>query len=276
MAEPPLSPAAALVRRLDPVQFRAALFAPEPARERLMVLAAFDIELSRAVARAPGREEGPLLAAMRLQFWRDRVEEAGSDTTPAADHEVAGPLHALLSGPLAPDREAALSLVDARHAEMEAPLDRAAWEGWARARFEAWHRLALRALDLLDPEAALAAGRLAAAGFALRHARAMAREGATLIPDLDEDARAALAAGRPSEGAGRAIATLAAIGREAATALHARRPALGRAATPAMLPLGRDRRVIAAAEAGATLDHLAAIPAPGALPQLWTALSGRW
>ena len=37
-----------IVRRDDPQLYKTALFAPEPARSRLMVLYAFDIELSRA------------------------------------------------------------------------------------------------------------------------------------------------------------------------------------------------------------------------------------
>ncbi len=64
MSMPLLSPAATMVRRLDPDLFHTALFAPEPARQRLMVLYAFDIELSRAAARAAE----PLIAAMRLQW----------------------------------------------------------------------------------------------------------------------------------------------------------------------------------------------------------------
>ena len=76
MTMPLLSPAATLVRRLDPDLFHAALFAPEPARERWMVLHAFDIELSRAAARAAE----PLIARMRLQWWRDVVAGVAADT----------------------------------------------------------------------------------------------------------------------------------------------------------------------------------------------------
>jgi hypothetical protein len=61
--------------------------APPQARARLWPLYAFNLE----VARAPWVTEQPLIAEMRLQFWRDMLTAAN----PRA-HEVAGPLHALL------------------------------------------------------------------------------------------------------------------------------------------------------------------------------------
>jgi 15-cis-phytoene synthase len=54
-------------------------------------LYAFNLE----VARAPWVTEEPLIAEMRLQWWRDVVENAGSGAARA--HEVAGPLHAVIA-----------------------------------------------------------------------------------------------------------------------------------------------------------------------------------
>jgi phytoene synthase len=78
---------ASLVERGDPDRFAAVMAAPPAVRARLWPLYAFNLE----VARAPWVTQQPLIAEMRLQFWRDILEAE----KPRA-HEVAGPLHALL------------------------------------------------------------------------------------------------------------------------------------------------------------------------------------
>jgi phytoene/squalene synthetase len=75
---------AELVRKGDPDRFLAVMAAPVPLRERLFPLYAFNLE----VARAPWVTREPLIAEMRLQWWRDVV--AAPDRRA---HEVAGPLH---------------------------------------------------------------------------------------------------------------------------------------------------------------------------------------
>ena len=79
---------AALVARGDPDRFMAAMAAPVAARARLFPLYAFNLE----VARAPWVTAEPLIAEMRLQWWRDVVA-----APTARAHEVAGPLHALIA-----------------------------------------------------------------------------------------------------------------------------------------------------------------------------------
>jgi phytoene synthase len=79
-----------LVRRGDPDRFLAVLAAPPDTRARLFVLYAFNLE----IARAPWVTAEPLIAEMRLQWWRDVVANAASGAARA--HEVAGPLHALI------------------------------------------------------------------------------------------------------------------------------------------------------------------------------------
>ena len=78
---------AALVERGDPDRFAAVMAAPVAARARLFPLYAFNLE----VARAPWVTKEPLIAEMRLQWWRDVVAEGRPRS-----HEVAGPLHALI------------------------------------------------------------------------------------------------------------------------------------------------------------------------------------
>lgn len=80
---------AALVQRGDPDRFAAVMAAPVADRANLFVLYAFNLE----IARAPWVTREPVIAEMRLQWWRDVVAE----DRPRA-HEVAGPLHALIEG----------------------------------------------------------------------------------------------------------------------------------------------------------------------------------
>lgn len=82
-----LDACATLVERGDPDRFLAVLAAPIPARADLLPLFAFNLE----VARAPWVTKEPMIAEMRLQWWRDILAEPA----PRA-HEVASPLHDLI------------------------------------------------------------------------------------------------------------------------------------------------------------------------------------
>lgn len=82
-----LQACAAMVERGDPDRFAATMAAPPPARELLWPLYALNLE----VARAPWASSEPMIAEMRLQWWRDAVEETGAGR-PARAHEVMRPL----------------------------------------------------------------------------------------------------------------------------------------------------------------------------------------
>lgn len=83
-----LDACAALVARGDPERFSSVMAAPLAARKRLLPLYAFHLE----VARAPWVTQEPLIAEMRLQWWRVVVAEPT-----ARAHEVAAPLHDLIA-----------------------------------------------------------------------------------------------------------------------------------------------------------------------------------
>jgi phytoene synthase len=95
---------AALVGRGDPDRFRATMAAPVWARELLFPIYAFNLE----IARAPWLASEPLIAEMRLQWWREAVEAP----LPRA-HEVAGPLHQVIRDAGLPV-DVLLRLIDAR------------------------------------------------------------------------------------------------------------------------------------------------------------------
>ena len=58
-------------RTQEPDRYLAALYAPESARSRLMALAAFQGEITRI----PASVREPLLAEIRLQWWRDALDQ---------------------------------------------------------------------------------------------------------------------------------------------------------------------------------------------------------
>ncbi|MEM7505125.1 MAG: squalene/phytoene synthase family protein [Pseudomonadota bacterium] len=193
---------ASLVSEGDPDLYRAAMFAPEPLRTDLMVLIAFDIELSKAAARA----SEPVIAAMRLQWWRDVVAEMGAETDPRA-HEVVGPLTHLLvrRGLSKPDLTA---LIDAREAELQTPLTAECFAQWQAMRVTPLLRLGAQAVGVAEHTSLQAMGPAMALAFALRNAVAMARQGLYLLPLAGLD-RSALARGETTETARRTIAGLA-------------------------------------------------------------------
>jgi len=169
-----LSPCAALVRRHDPDRFLTALFAPAARREALFALYAFNHELARA------REvvSEPMLALIRLQWWREVVQGT------AKRHEVATPLSAAIAqGMLVPDD--LLAMIDGREAEADPAIpDRAAWLGFLTATAGGVMVAAGRALGaegaLLDRLRTL--GTAHGVAGQLRNVPALARAGRVLLP----------------------------------------------------------------------------------------------
>ena len=80
----------AQIERGDPTRYEALLAAAPEARPGLATLYAFNLE----VARAPWVTKEPMIAEMRLQWWRDALEDAANGTIRA--HEVMAPLAALM------------------------------------------------------------------------------------------------------------------------------------------------------------------------------------
>jgi phytoene synthase len=176
-----LSPPARLAREQDPDRFLCAIFAPAARRESLFALIAYNAELARARAAATH----PMAAMIRLQWWRDAVEEAADGRTTPRRHEVAGPLgEAIRAGGL--DAADLVAMADAREAEAdEVPVPTLdAFRAYLRGTAG---RLAVAAGRLLGAPAGALPGleaRGAAYGAAgvLRSVPALARQGRCLLP----------------------------------------------------------------------------------------------
>ena len=259
MAETPNLPGlAGFARQHDPDRFLCALFAPAEAREAVLTLVAFNHELARA--REAARE--PMMALIRLQWWRDAVEEAVAGAPPRR-HEVAGPLSAAIQeGRL--DAAALLAMVEGR--EMEESGEEAVPLA-ERMRATAGVLAAETGRVLGAGEEALAAlrqvGTAYGIGGTLRSLAVLAAQGRDPLPPHAEPSAAARALARDG-------LSLLEAGRRGLAGLPARAVA---AALPGVLA-GRDlRRVLSAGwQPGAP-------PAPrGAGDRLavtWAGLRGR-
>jgi phytoene synthase len=123
MTDTYLAPAAShayvldLVRGADRDRFLGALFAPEPARSDLLTLLAFNHELART--RSVTRE--PMLARIRLEWWREAAAEAAGAAKPRAQPIVESLSETVRRHHLAP--QSLIALIDAREEEIDGPLD---------------------------------------------------------------------------------------------------------------------------------------------------------
>ena len=234
---------AEIVAAADPDRFRAALAAPPAARARLLPLWALDLEITRA---AWGSAE-PMIAAMRLQWWEDRIRDLG------AGRAIAGqPLLDALAPLIAGDAEAEGVIValiaargrDAEGASPESAEDLCAHvgQGWGGMLW-----LGARALGAGEAARGVVADLGLAHGLAawLSAVPALRARGLRALPP---DADAAALAGRG----------LAALDRA-----RAARGALSRAARPAIWPAGMAGAILraAAADPGAVAAG-ALTPAP--------------
>lgn len=254
-----LDACAALLQRGDPDRYLSVLAAPLWARELLLPLYACNLE----IARAPWASKEPMIAEMRLQWWRDTVEAAGQGR-PARAHEVAGPLHRLITEtglPVDPlDR-----LIAARRWDCwtEPFADLAALETYLDETGGGLMWLAGRALGAPDTaEAALRAYGWASglAGF-LR-----------AVPELQARGRQPLPAGTDP-------ATLARMGLARIAEARAQRRALPKGLAPALLagwqaePLLRQ---VLADPAAVAEGRLGLSEFARRRRLLWQSLSGRW
>lgn len=244
-----LAACAALVERGDPERFVAVMAAPVAERARLFPLYAFNLE----VARAPWVSKEPMIAEMRLQWWRDVVAEPV-----ARAHEVAGPFHGVIQAAGLPvavlDALIAARVGDAYGAPFE---DEAAFAAYLDDTAGGLMWLAAKACGGQDEAAARALGW--ASGLA-NYLRA--------VPELEARGRQPLPDGRAE-----AVRDLAALG--VARLDQARRGAVPKpAALAAWQAKGLLRQVLAdpmvVAEGRMGLSEFAK---RGGL--LWAALTGR-
>lgn len=243
---PALPPVAALARAEDPDRFLCALFAPAPRRDALFALIAFNHELARARAAATT----PLIALMRVQWWRDTVADAAAGK-PARRHAVAEPLHdAIAAGLLAPDDLTAMADAREVEAEEEGIPTPSAFAAYLRGTAGGFAVAAGRLLGVTDGGALAAlqgAGALYGLAGVLRSVPSLARQGRSLLP------AAAIAPDRVVADPAAAAPVLRDLATQGLASLPGAAAALRdlpRAAIAAALPLVLARRDLARLAAG--------------------------
>jgi len=208
------------LRKGDPDRFLALLAAPPGARPLLASLYAFNLE----VARAPWATGEPMIAEMRLQWWRDALGEIG-----AGGKVRSHPVTLALAEVLDPEGAEALDrLVAARRFDIhrEPHADRAAFDAYLDATAGNLHWTAARLLGATREDEVREVARASGLANLL-----------LAIPDLEARGRMPLVDGRPEAVAG--------VAREALAGLRRARPC--RAARPALLATWRARGILARA-----------------------------
>jgi phytoene/squalene synthetase len=246
-----------LVRRADPARFQAAMAAPVAARRVLFPVYAFNVE----GARAPWVTSEPMIAEMRLQWWRDALEEIGAGGA-VRRHEVVTPLARVLD---ADGAGLLIDLIEARRWDIErAPFeDEADFTRYIEATSGNLIRAAARALGPADEDV------LRDAGFALGLANWF-----RAIPALEAAGRKPLPDGRPE-----AVRMLAREGLRRLAKARTARAGVSSAAAPALFPLWETGPVLRASmrrPASVAEGALDPAPARSRFGLMLRALSGRW
>ncbi len=254
-----LNACADLVRRADPERFKAAMAAPVTAREKLLPIYAFNAE----VARAPWVTAEPMIAEMRLQWWRDVLEEIRSGG-PVRRHEVATPLAAVL------DEEGTRLLDDLivvrRWDVYKDPFENAgAFEDYLTKTAGHLMWASARVLGAEDKSQTGVLGVGYAHGLA-NYLRA--------IPALEAAKRVPLQDGRPE-----AVRTLAEIGLKRLAQTRGGVNVLSRPARAALLPAWASGAILKNASRSPELVSAGALdisPLRSRVALMWRAATGRW
>ena len=157
-----LSYCAQELRARDRDRFLACLFAPAEQREALFALYAFNLE----VAKTAEVVSEPMLGQIRLQWWREALDQAYG-AGPLRKHQVAAPLGAAIRAH-GLERADFERLIDAREADLDPapPADLAGLERYAADTSATLQGLALAILGVAD-DAAEAAARQVGIAWAL-------------------------------------------------------------------------------------------------------------
>jgi hypothetical protein len=214
-----------IVRRGDPDRFLSVMAAPVAARERLFPVYAFNLE----VARAPLVTQEPMIAEMRLQWWRDALEEI-REGGHVRRHEVVTPLARTIDGESAGILD---TLIEARRWDVfKDPFeDEAHLRRYLDATAAGLLVVAARSLGNQDD------GPVRDAGLALGIANWL-----RAVPGLEDLGRIPLVDGRPD-----AVRALAQEGLVHLNRARKRRGDVAKAARPAMLSLWQTGEVLSMA-----------------------------
>ncbi len=285
-AAPALDPEAARhcaeqVRRYDHDRYLCTLFAPADARAAILALYAFNVEIAKV------RESisEPVMGQIRLQWWREVVENA-----PRGDlrkHPVTLALGAAIRDHNLPG-EPFERLLEARERDLvdEQPETLAALEAYAEATASTLIELALAVLGIRDDAAREAArhvgiawaltGLLRAAPFHAARRQVFLPRDLTAAAGLDV---ARMLDGHPDDGVRQVARQVAEVARDHLRRARALRADVQRPAVPALLLAVLADRYLARLERGGFSLFDAEVQRPAgdrAVRLLWASLRGRF
>jgi NADH dehydrogenase [ubiquinone] 1 alpha subcomplex assembly factor 6 len=254
------------VRRFDHDRFLCTLFVPAPARDAVMALLAFNVE----VARIRDLVREPMMGQIRLQWWREVIEHAHKGDL--RQHPVALELGAAIRAHMLPGQPfEALLTARERDLDDEPPASLAELEAYAQDTAATLIELVLAILRQTDGGARMAGRHVGIAWALTGLLRAVPFHAARRQIFLPRDLMAAagldieaLLAGRPGD---------------ALAAARALRGEVSREAVPALLPAVLASRYLGRLERrGFSLfdGSLQRPPGDRAARLLWAALRGRY
>ncbi len=261
-------------------RYLAALLASPPLRNDLIALAAFAGE----VARIPPLVTEPMMGEIRLQWWRDAIEN--SDPSARTGHPVADLMRATVARHRLP-LGLLLGFIDAHAGHLyDTPLpDEAALRAYLARTEGALFELGLRILgrsDLPAPEFAATAGHAYGLVRSLTELPALWSQGRTLIPASRLTAAGVSIAELRRESLGPALASvlrdLMSEARDALAATRRMTANLPRAQRVAVLPVALVEpylRALEKAERNPFHDLAELSPLARIWPLFWSHLSGR-
>ena len=257
MNQDDLNACADLVQRGDPERFASVLAAKPAARDVLLPIYAFNVE----VARAPWVTQETMIAEMRLQWWRDALDEI-REGKPVRRHDVVSPLAEVLS---AEDAEFLDRLIEARRWDIyKDPFEDLAHQTrYLEDTGGVLLLAAARSLGACEAEVALDAG------YALALANWL-----QAIPALEAQKRVPLVDGRPE-----AVSALAQDGLNRLKTARAKRASVSSEAAQAFLSCWQVETVLsqAAKEPERVAQGALGISEFGKrVGLLWRGVSGRW
>ncbi len=269
-----LSYCAQELRARDRDRFLACLFAPAEQREALFALYAFNLE----VAKTAEVVSEPMLGQIRLQWWREALDQAYG-AGPLRKHQVAAPLGAAIRAH-GLERADFERLIDAREADLDPapPADLAGLERYAADTSATLQGLALAILGVADDAAEAAArqvgiawaltGLLRAVPFHARQKRLYLPEDHLAVAGVE---RSELFELRGSPALSGVVMRLARRARERLAEARRMRAQVPRAALPALLPARLADGYLARLEAAAfdPFDPRVQQELPGRALKLW-------
>lgn len=226
------------IRRLDRDRYLTALFAPKDRRGAIFALYAFNLE----IAKTRETVSQPMLGQIRLQWWREAVDECFAGRV--REHLVLRALAAAIGSHGLP-RAAFDRLIDAREFDLEdrPPADFPQLESYADETATPLILLALKVLDAETAETVLAARHVGIAQAIVgllravpAHARAKRLYLPTRLMDAAELRSNDLFELRSTPALGTVVGVLAQAAYSHLEAARALSPKLPAAALPALLP----------------------------------------